>query len=516
MKRRDGLAMGRIAAAPTYIPRRCPSRANRAGLCLGLTLAVLLGGWPSASTAVSPLALDDCVSLALRQNLQHLNDLQSLERSRASLQMARSPFELNAEAQLTAPSFTEEQDTKETIALTTRFREESTTYQYGGNLSVYQRVPHLGRFYITSSGSRYEITSNRRADFVDFSGDIRFGWSHDLLTTPREELQLRRSELSLTNAHTTLHRRELSLDSRVTNAYYGLVQSIRQLEIQRQRLEQSEAALDLARRKFEIGLIAEVQALGLEVEKLRAEASYAQAETAIEQRRDALRELLGMRMEEPLEVVTEVPYEKLPIDEERAVELGLRNRTDMQEAEIQAQMSGLDLTEQRERLGPSAQLNTSVRLGGRGPEIADVSNAFERKLISASIDLQLPVLDGGQRRGQIRQAEIAMRQSSLSRDQQRQAIIREIRNAVRNTHESERQIELRQAALQVAERKFDVERSRFELGLADSQELLVAQTDLTSERTNALTAFIDYQLSLKALHMATMTDLSELSATAAQ
>ena len=56
-----------------------------------------------------------------------------------------------------------------------------------------------------------------------------------LLTTPREELQLKRSELSLTNALTTFRRRELNLDGQVTNDSCGLVQSIRQLGIQRQR-----------------------------------------------------------------------------------------------------------------------------------------------------------------------------------------------------------------------------------------------------------------------------------------
>ena len=45
-----------------------------------------------------------------------------------------------------------------------------------------------------------------------------------------------------------------------TNTFYDLVQGVRQLDIQKQRLEQSTAALDLAKRKFEIGLIAEVQA----------------------------------------------------------------------------------------------------------------------------------------------------------------------------------------------------------------------------------------------------------------
>lgn len=479
---------------------------------LALPAALSIAAITPRPSAADPLSLQDCIGLALSQNLQHLSNVQSLERRRADLQQARAPFELNADANVTAPSYNERRDTFTSEALLARFREENTTFQYGGNLTLSQRVPHVGRFSMSATGLRDDFSSNRRQDFLDFSGDIRFSYTQDILSTPSEELGLRQAELGLSMGRYSLRRQQLQLESRATNAFYDLVQSIRQLAIQKQRLEQSEAALDLAQRKYEIGLIAEVQAIRLQLEKLRAEASYAQAETTIEGRRDALRELLGVELTDSLEVMTEVAYEKVPIDEDLAVEQGLRHRTDMQEAEILTAVRRLSLEETKQRVGPTAQLNTSVRLGGNGPEAGDVSSSFERKLVTARIDVQFPVLDGGWRRGQVRQAEIALEQSRLSRDMQRRAVILDIRDAVRNVREAERQIELRQAALQFAERTYEVEQSRFELGLADSQELLDAQTDLTSAQTDALAAVISYQRALKSLHLATMTDLSELVA----
>lgn len=488
-------------------------RRSRGGLLYQVRLGVALGLLSVAQptvTAAEPLSLNDCLSLALDQNLQHRSNVQSLERQRANLQRAQAPFELNADANVTAPSYNERRDIIANEALLSRFREENTTFQYGGNLTLSQRVPNLGRFAVSANGLRDDFSSNRRQDFLDFSGDVRFSYTHDILSTPSEELGLRQAELGLAMGRYGLRRQQLVLESRVTNAYYDLVQSIRQLAIQKQRLEQSEAALDLAQRKYEIGLIAEVQAIRLQLEKLRAEAEYAQAETSIEGRRDALRELLAMELTDSLEIVTEVAYERVPIDEDLAVEEGLRHRTDMQEAEILAQVRHLDLEQTRQQTGPTAQLNTSVRLGGSGPDMGDVSSSFERKLVTARIDVQFPVLDGGSRRGQVRQAEIALEQARLSREQQRQGVILDIRDAVRNLREAERQIALRQAALQFAERTYEVEQSRFELGLADSQELLDAQTDLTSAQTDALAAIISYQRALKSLHLATMTDLSQL------
>ena len=83
---------------------------------------------------------------------------------------------------------------------------------------------------------------------------------------------------------------------------------------------------------------------------------------------------------------------------------------------------------------------------------------------------------------------------------------------MRNVREAEQQIELGREELTVAERTYHVERSRFELGLADSQELLQAQTALTQARLDELREVIDYQRALAGLRVATMADLAELSA----
>jgi outer membrane protein len=128
----------------------------------------------------------------------------------------------------------------------------------------------------------------------------------------------------------------------------------------------------------------------------------------------------------------------------------------------------------------------------------------------------MPLLDGGDRRGAVRQAEIALEQSHLSEEMQRQQIIREIRNSVRDAGETERQIEIRRTALEVAERQHQVEDARFQLGIGDSQELLDAQTSVTSARIAFLTSIINYQRALGELRMTTMADPSQLVANTAQ
>ncbi|MBT5145012.1 MAG: TolC family protein [Gemmatimonadetes bacterium] len=462
------------------------------------------------TSALGVLSLEDCVTLALAHNLQHQSNLRQFESTREQLRRAKAPFELNADANLTLPNYRDERDTFESEALTSRFRAENTRFIYSGQLQLSQRIPHAGRVSITSNTLRNDFSSNRSQDFLEYFGDVQFGYRHEILNRADEEIQLRRAELNYDIGRTNVEFLILNLEARTTNSFYDLVQGVRQLDIQKQRLEQSTAALDLAKRKFEIGLIAEVQALRLEVEKLRAEAAYAQAATSIEGQRDALRQMLGMEMSDPLEIATDVSYTLYPVDETTAVGIGLTRRTDMAEALIRNRISELDVELTKKRVGPSATLNTSVSLRGRGEDPGEVGSTFERNLVSARIDVQLPLLDGGDRRGTMRQAEIGLERSKLSEEQIRRQVIREVRQAVRSVQEAERQIGLREKAQDVAERTFDVENSRFELGLADSQQLLDAQTDLTQARTDALNAIISYQRSLQDLRLATMAEPYEV------
>ncbi len=458
-----------------------------------------------------PLTLEQSLHIARVNNLQYLNQYQNLLNSHAQLERARGPFGLQARASFDLPTYSEFRDVEENVALATRIVEDRTSFIYRGQVNLSQRLPNLGQLSVVTRAQRQDFSSNLRSDYLDVMGDMRATYSQELLHTPAEEIALKRAELGFTAARHQYDWQYLALEGQVTDAFYDLVQSIRQLEIEEQRLEQSRANLDLAQRQFEIGLIAEVQALRLRVTMLNSEANFAQAQTQIERRRDVLRQVLGLDLDAPLEVVTQVEMQEFAIDPQRALELGLQRRTDMQQAEINQQINRLNLADTRRRQGVTASMNASVSLLGRGESLDDISRNLGRNYWDVGLQVNMPVLDSGERRGQIRQAEIALEQSRLSQDIVRRNVVREIRDAVRNLEEAELQITLRQASLEVAERTYDVEQSRFELGLAQSQELLDAQAELTFNRIRALEAIIDYQRRLKDLRLATMATMDDLA-----
>ncbi|MGB1718727.1 MAG: TolC family protein, partial [Candidatus Latescibacterota bacterium] len=376
--------------------------------------------------AQQPLSLQECIDLAMGRNLQHQRNEQTLAASRASLESAQAPFGFNMDANFTAPTFTEVRDTQESVALATRVRDESTNFTYNGNLRMSRRLPYVGAIQLTTSGERRDFSSNRRNNFLDFSGDMRLDYEHDILNRAPEEVSLQRAKHNFANADLNFKQQSLQLEGQVIDDYYTLVQRLRQLEIQKQRLDLSRANLELAQRKFEVGLIAEVEALRLQVELLQAESSFAQAETAIESQRDLLRQTLGLSPEDPLEISIEVENKLYAIDAQEAMRLGLQRRTDMRQTEISEKLRRLDLEDAHRRNGINATLNANISLRGRGDEIGDISSTLERNQWGVGIQVTMPLIDNGARRSSLNQARIALQQSQLTREMQRQQVVRHL------------------------------------------------------------------------------------------
>ncbi len=466
-----------------------------------------------ALAAADPLSLEECIARAFANSPLSRSNQQDLERSHLRLQQRRAPFAPQAEANMVLPSYSESRELLDDPALTARVRNENTNLQYLGSLELSQRVRSLGRFTLASQTQFRDFSSNRQAPFRDYAGDLRLDYTHELFTQPAEEIGLAQAELDMAGAELGFRRAQLQLESTVTEAYYALVRALGQLDIAGQSLEQSRASLDLARRKVEVGFIAETEALRLQVDMLRAEANYAQRQNDIERARDELRELIGLDWDEPLEPAG-LPgghFQKYSIPAERAVAVGLSRRLDLKESQIQEEVQKLGLKNTRRQMGPLATLNARVSLRGQGDEVGEIPARFERNLWGMDIRVAVPLIDGGQRRSQVRQQELALEQLRTDREILRHRVVRQIRDALNNLRRAERQLELSRTTVEVAQLTFEREQRRFDLGLVDSQDLLNAQTQFTAARIEALNALIDYHLALKNLRLYTMAELGELA-----
>jgi len=285
---------------------------------------------------------------------------------------------------------------------------------------------------------------------------------------------------------------------------------MKQVEINKETVEQSRSLYDIASKKYDAGLIAEVEALQLQVDLARAESELSSARLDVEYAKDELKGTIGLPFDEDFTIETEVPYAPVRVDLDRAIDMGLQNRSEIREGEIQYRLQQMTLAERRREGLPSTTLNGFYGLKGLGEEPEDIAESFDRNQWGVYLKVDVPVWDSGLNAARVRAARADLRSLEVDLEDTRRRLILEIKGAVRQLEEAENRVKILEASVDVARKSFEITQQKFGIGAAESQQLLDAQVALTRARTNSLNALMDYQLALAALKRATMAEIEDL------
>ncbi|HLP05183.1 MAG TPA: TolC family protein [Paludibacter sp.] len=391
---------------------------------------------------------------------------------------------------------------------------------YNGNVVINQPLPTDGSVYIRSG---MENTN----DFKDFARtsylNTRFG-----ITQPLGALYgynniksgLKRAELAYEQSKKSLKRAELNLIYQVSSAFYNLLSVQKETELARLNLERQQDAREIAKRKYDAGLIREVDALQMEVDLAEAKNNYDLAQVGMQSAMNAFKELIGINFSDSVSISSEFNYEIVVVDPEKAVQLALENRLEIREQEIQLEQNKLDLKREKsngmiqadltayyEKAGVSAQ-NMSTSLVS---SVNSTYNNFKTRQGNYGVGLvvSVSVLDWGENRALVKAAEARLKQNQLQKVEVQRSIEREVRNLVADLNSSLQRLQLLEKNVSVAEKSFSITRQRFEDGDIDSQSLALERNRLNNAYTSHLRAYITYQLLIADLTRKTFFDFKK-------
>ena len=294
---------------------------------------------------------------------------------------------------------------------------------------------------------------------------------------------------------------------------------MRQLEISKQRMNNSLEAYKLAKLKYDAGIIPEVQALQLEVDKAQSEANYINAQSALEGAKDNFKQLIGLNINDDIEVTANVEYKSFEIDLNKAIQEGLKNRSEVRENEINVELGKISVN----RASRQTEFKGNISLYYDFQGVSSISGINWSDLINSSFNdfqkrppnrgvtltLSYPILDWGRSRARVQAALTDLRDVELALEDRKVTIEREIREVVRNVKDSENRLNILKISQDVAQKSYDISKGRFDNGDITSQELALAQTALTDAQTSYLSAFITYQTNVADLKRKTMWDFEK-------
>jgi outer membrane protein TolC len=486
----------------------------------GLAFALILVPGASAQTV---LTLQDAIDIALEKSYDMKSLRLEITQTEQNLIAARNRFKTNIRANLDAPRWSESfSQVRVPDALPVYNNIGSMNFR--GGLTITQPLPTDGNLSITSNFRRtkettYNATSDQRLKRSDFLSSLTLNFSQPLFTINQIQLDLKNAELSYENSIRTRTRRQLDIIYQVTESFFNLYQNTRSFEIARDDVDQQNKTTEVAKQKFEAGLIAEVQYLQMEVDLAEARDRLVSAEASLKRQMDSFKQLIGLLASDEISVKTEFTFEHFEIDLTKAIQEGLKNRSELREGEIQIEQLKIAVKETDAQNAISGELSAFYDLTGvSDSNLSYNTSSFD--LFDSSWDdlrrrprnrgvtfsLNVPVWDWGVNNARVKSAEARLRISEHRLDETKKTIERNITDVVTRVRDAENRIQISQRRQDLAQKTFDISLERFNIGEITADQLAQDRTRLNNAKMAFLSAFINYNLAVADLKRNTLWD----------
>lgn len=464
------------------------------------------------------LDLESSIGLAKEKSKTMLILQQSLKKASYDLKAVTSSFKTHVDLDFVLPQYTE----------TIRQFEDSAGISFypvrqniiNSYLTINQPLPTDGSLFIRSGVQSFAdyYGHNRNAQVSSSIGfrqpiEAFFGYNQIRLGYKQAKLAY---ELSLKQ----LKRAELDLVYDVSQTFFTLLSYHERLNIAEQSKIKQQEAFEIARNKYNAGLIREVESLQMEVDLSESINNFDIARVDYLSQIDLFKERLGINLTDSVVIKSDLGYNQVLVDGEKAVGLALENRLELRENEIQIELAQMEIKKRKAegRINGDILLNynfigvnqssLSVPLGtainNTWQNLANRPGSF-----GVGLTVNIPIIDWGENRAKVHGAQATLAQNQITLDAEKVTIERDIRATVSHLQSSLKRLQLLEKNVVVAEKSFEISHQRYVNGDIDSQAMALERERLNNAYISRLDSFINYKLLLSDLMRKTFFDFEK-------
>jgi outer membrane protein TolC len=288
----------------------------------------------------------------------------------------------------------------------------------------------------------------------------------------------------------------------VNQGYYRLLQAGHLVKVAEKSLESARYHLEFAKSRFEAGLATRSDILKAEVEVSNSNLALIRSRNGRLSLQGALNVLLGQSADAPLEVVDDLQdlQQQEQTDFSTLLALAYEHRPELLKinSQLQAQRSNIRLA--RSNLLPwvSADANYSFS----GSALSSLNKGW-----SFGLSLSYPVFSGFSLASRVAQEKIAFQAMDKQRSSLEQGIGLDVWNAFLDLKEAKERIENTQIFLENARENLGLAEEEYREGAGSMIEVVDAQTNMVAAEVGLIEAQADFKISLAALDRALGIDL---------
>ncbi|MFZ5807108.1 MAG: TolC family protein [Verrucomicrobiota bacterium] len=274
----------------------------------------------------------------------------------------------------------------------------------------------------------------------------------------------------------------------LAQAYYEVLKQQKLNQLNRQSFELAEKQLELARERMRVGEITSLDESRARLDVENARKTIIEGESSLTLAKNRLRNILNLpddhfAIEEP-EPST---LESEALDD--VLQRAYRQREDYLAGE-------LAIEQEREKKNQIIAEYAPTVSGQLRQQWVDPASNDNDAPWDASISVEVPFFEGGQREIDLQNADYQIEQSRLDYETLKKTIQEEIRNAWVQAQTLRQTLATLSIASETADKNYREIQAKYEVGSATSLEAQTALRDLTQAKTDFTTAHYDYEASL--------------------
>ncbi len=420
---------------------------------------------------LSPLTLQQAVSIALEKNPERKAALATTKAASADVKEARS---------FLLPHAT--------------FSETATI----GNDPVYVFGSKLRQQRFTTADFALNVL-NTPAPFGNFA--TRLGGTWNLFDSFGSWRTVNRAERVKNAAGHQLERTDQEIIFRVVDSYYGVLLARKQLEVAEQSMKTAQAILDRSKDRFESGVVVESDYLSAQVRLATRRQELIRAQNNMAMAQAQLNTSMGMSAEtefDPVEILAEKNLPATSLDDLGKQAVDRRPDLNRVRSEEAAQQQSVSIA--KSSFGPRVNAfggweadNPTLLAGGGG-------NSW-----LAGVEVQFDLFEGGAKRAQLSHERALEEKVSAVKEMATDAIRLEVRRAYYDVDAARQQVDVARAAIAAAQESLRINQDRYDSGLSTITDLLAAEEAARRSQTDYWEAIYRYHTGYANLELASGT-----------
>ncbi|OPZ21141.1 MAG: Outer membrane protein TolC precursor [candidate division BRC1 bacterium ADurb.BinA364] len=484
--------------------------------------ATIIEDVPSTPTALlpgphMPLTLKDVLYTTLGNNLDIRISELSRQISRDQIEQAQGIYDVVARL---STEFQHSLGGSRSYSEDTRTRSWSTSRDVALLASLSQLMPSGGvaslAYSINRTGSISQ--SRRKANGEHTESESKSIRYLRALTAGVRQPLLRGFGPAVTNAPIKIAQAQavISLEAfrqqvmvelnQALKAYWDLVFAMNNFDVQKLSLSQAQDLLRINTIKYETGMSPQTDVLQAQAQVASREELVIRASQQIQNVMDLLKFSMNIPKDSAQWGIQFIPQQKpgffeTDFDEEEAIAEALVKQPLVRQALLGQEINEINRITAKNNQLPG--LDFTATLGGVSP-MADES--YEMDNYSVGLEFEYP-LQNRAARARYRQALARVDQGSISIEQARQRVIQSVRLTLRDIETARERIDITQSAVEYETAKLQAEKTRYDVGISTSFQVLQFQEDFATAQVNYLRAVVDYNKSLLDFELARGTML---------